>query len=89
MLLGAFGWDREHALDRVGVLGVVQREVGEQRVDRREPRVAGRDRVVAFVFEVVEERGDQRRVEIGEVQRAGRLAGLLVAKRSSSRNVWR
>ena len=73
--LGAFGWDREHAPDRVGVFWVVQREVGEQRVDRREPVVAGRDHVVASVFEVVEERGDQRRVEIGDVQGARRLAG--------------
>ena len=63
--LGAFGWDREHPGDRVGVLGVMQREVGEQRVDRGEPVVARRDRVARSVCEVVEERGDQRRVELG------------------------
>jgi hypothetical protein len=69
--LGSFRWDREHPLDRGGVLGVVQGEVGEQRVDRRESVVAGRGRVVALVFEVLEERGDQRRVEVGDVELAG------------------
>ena len=63
--------------------------VAEQRVDRREPVVAGADAVAAIVFEVVEERGDQRRVEVGDVERARRLAGALVAKPSSSRNVSR
>ena len=75
--LRPFGGDREHAGDRVGVFGVVQREVGEQRVDRREPVVAGLGRVAAICLEVIQERGDQRRVEIGDVQRAWRSAGLV------------
>ena len=75
VLGGPFVRDREHALDRVGVLGVVQREIGEQRVDRREPVVAGLDLVAAVVLEVVEERGDQRRVELRDVEFAGRGAG--------------
>ena len=51
-----------------GVLGVAQRGVAEQRVDRGQPGVAGADAVAALVFEVVEERADQRRVEVGEVE---------------------
>jgi len=77
VFLGAFVRDREHALDRVGVFGVVQREVGEQRVDRREPVVAGRDRVAAFSFEVLEERCDQCCVEVGDIEIAGLFAGPL------------
>ena len=61
----------------VGVLGVVQREVAEQRVDRREAVVAGRDRVAAIVLEVVKERGDQRRVELRDVELARRRAQAL------------
>jgi hypothetical protein len=51
--LGLLRRDREHPLDRGGVLGVLQGEVGEQRVDRREPVVAGLRRVAAVVFEVL------------------------------------
>ena len=75
--LGAFGWDRENASDRVGVFGVLQREVGEQRVDRREPVVAGPRLVAAAGLEVLEERHDQRRVELADVQRARWGAGLV------------
>jgi len=45
-------------------------------VDRREAVVAAADTVPASVLEVLEERGDQRRVELGDVQLAGQLAGL-------------
>ena len=51
------------------MLGVAQRGVAEQRVDRGEPGVAGADAVAALVLEVVQERADQRRVEIVDVQR--------------------
>ena len=87
--LGAFGWDREDASDRVGVFGVVQGEVGEQRVDRREAVVAGRDRVVAFALRW------SRNAAISGASRSAMssaLGGLpvsLVAKPSSSRNVSR
>ena len=60
-----------------GVLGVAQRGVPVERVDRRQPGVAGAGAVAAVVLEVVEERADQRRVEVGEVESAGLLAGLL------------
>jgi hypothetical protein len=44
-------------------------------VDGCETAVAGDHTVVAVVFEVVEERGDERRVEFGDVERAGGLGG--------------
>ena len=71
--LGPLVRDREYPLDRRGVLGVVERHVCEQRVDRREAVVAAADAVAAIFLEVVQERGDQRRVELGDVQLAGRL----------------
>jgi hypothetical protein len=43
-------------------------------VDRREPVVAGLGCVVAGVFEVVEEGGDHGRVELRDVEFAGRGA---------------
>jgi hypothetical protein len=58
----AFGWDLNHPTDARGVLGMPQRGVPVERVDRREARVAGPGAVASFVFEVVEERADQRRV---------------------------
>ena len=66
--VGAFGWDREHALDVVGVLGVAQGGVSVERVDRRQPRVAGPGAVARVGLEVIEERGDRGRVEIGDVE---------------------
>ena len=57
------------------MLGVMQCEVGEQRVDGRQAVVAAAGGVVPVLFEVVQERGDQRRVEVGDIQGAGRLAG--------------
>ncbi len=69
--------DREHPLDRCGVLGVVQRHVREQRMDRREAVVAAADAVAASLLEVLQERSDQRRVELCDIQFAGRLAGPL------------
>jgi hypothetical protein len=71
-----FGGDGKDALDRPGVFGVAERGVAEQRVDGSEAPVAGADGVVPVVFEVVQERGDQRRVEVGDVERRRRLAGL-------------
>jgi hypothetical protein len=56
---------------------VAQREVAEQGVDRGEPVVAGGGPVVPLVFEMMQEIGDQRRVEVGDVQLAGLFAGLL------------
>ena len=81
---GSFGRDGEHALDGAGVFGVVQGEVAEQRVDRGQAVVAGGGAVVPVAFEVVEERGDQRRVEVGDVQGAGRLAECDWRRRSTA-----
>ena len=66
--VGAFVGDREDALDDGGVGGFSVGREAEHRADRGESGVAGPDRVVPFVFEVVQERGDQRGVEIGEVE---------------------
>ena len=75
--LVALGRDRQHALDGGGVLGVAQRGPGEHGADGGQPVVAGAGAVAAAVFEVVEERGDQRGVEVGDVELAGVLAGAL------------
>jgi hypothetical protein len=80
VLLSAFGWDRKNPGDRVGALGMLQREVGEERVDRREPVVAGPGLVAAVGLAGCQERGDQRRVEIGDVEPAGWCAGALLGE---------
>jgi hypothetical protein len=71
--LGALGRDRQDTLDRACVLGVAQGKVAEQGVDRCQAAVAGRDAVAPVLLQVFQERGDQRRVEVGDVQAAGRL----------------
>jgi hypothetical protein len=68
--------DREHALDVRGVLGVAVGGEAKQRVDRRQPGVAGAHAVAALVLEVVEEPGDETGVEVADVESAGRLAEL-------------
>ena len=73
------GRDGQHPLDRRGVLGMVQRGVAEQRVDRGQAGVAGAHSVAALGFQVSQERPDQRGVQVGEVQ----LAGLGVRVRSA------
>jgi hypothetical protein len=80
MVRGAFGRDLDHAGDRRGVLGVTQRGVAVERVDRGESRVAGLAAVAAVLLKVVEERSDQRRVEITEIQLARLVAGLLLSE---------
>lgn len=76
-VLVAFGRDRHHPGDRPGVLGVAQRSEPVERMDRCEPRVTRARTVVAVVFEVVEERPDQRRVEVVEIELERLFAGLL------------
>jgi len=71
-------WKRFVGIARRGVLGVAQGGVAVERVDRRQPGVAGPRAVASVFFEVFEERADQRRVEVVEVQLEGLLAGLLV-----------
>src|SRR5664279_743395 len=75
------GWNnndacRHHPRDRVGVLGMSEGGEAVERVDRPESCVAGPGAVAAFLFEVGEERADQRRVEIVDVQLERWLAGL-------------
>ena len=66
--------DGQDAGDVVGVLGVLRGGVGEHRVDGGQPQVPGPDGVAPLVLEVVEETGDQRRAEVGEVEFRGCLA---------------
>jgi hypothetical protein len=63
--------------------------VSEQRVDRREAGVPGAEAVASVVFEVVEERGDERRVQIADVELARLAAQALGGERSSSLSVSR
>jgi hypothetical protein len=69
------GRDGQHPGDRLCVLGVLQGRVAEHGVDGGEPGVAGAGAVAAVVFEVVQERADQRRVQVGEVELARLPAG--------------
>jgi hypothetical protein len=72
------GRDGEHPCDEGGVLGMAQGREPEQRVNRRQPRVAALGAVAAFVFEVVQERADGGSVEIAESQlRRGLPAAVL------------
>jgi hypothetical protein len=63
-LVGAFGGDREHALDQAGVLGMPERAVLEERVDRGQADVARARAVAPLGLEMLEEGADQRRVEV-------------------------
>jgi hypothetical protein len=49
-------------------------------VDRRQAGVAGAGAVSPLALEVLEEGADQRRVEVGELELAGLLAGLRVGE---------
>jgi len=75
--LVAFGSDLQHSLDRHGglrltqrngVLGVAQRAVAVEGADRRQARVAGPGAAPALGLEVIQERADQRRVELVEIE---------------------
>ena len=76
-LVVALGRDRQDPLDVGGVLGVAQRRVLEQGVDRGQPGVAGPDAVAAVVLQVVQERPDRLRVQVGDVQPGRGLARAL------------
>ena len=66
--------DRQYPLDVMEVFGVSEGGVSEQRVDRCQAGVAGADAVAALALEVVEERGDQWRVQVADVELAWRVA---------------
>jgi hypothetical protein len=59
---------------------MLQGQIAEQRVDRGQAVVAGGRAVVPVAFEVVEERGDQGRVDVCDVEGTGRLRVWLAAK---------
>jgi len=88
-VVGPFRRYRQDPLDVGGVFGVTQRGEPEQGVDRGEAGVVGADVVGAVVFEMVEERRDQRRVEVVDVEPVGRLAGALPVNTISIRSVLR
>ena len=52
-----------------------QCRIGEQGVDRGQPGVAGPDAVLAVMLEMVKERADHRRVQVGEVEPARQSPG--------------
>ena len=82
----ALGWDSEHAVDEVGVLGMVQRGKAEERVHGGKPGVSGADAVVPVGLAVFEERCDEAGVEVVDLQ-LGALLILVSAKPSRSRKV--
>ena len=67
----AFGWDREHACDQRGVLGMTEAGEPVEGADRCQPGVAGADGVLPVVLEVLQERADQVGVELAEVELGG------------------
>jgi hypothetical protein len=77
----ALGRDRHHSRDRVRVLGMSERSEAVERVDRPEARVARSGTVAPLLFDVGEERADQRCVEVVEVQLERLLAGLTLGER--------
>ena len=77
----AFGSDLQDPFDRRGVLWVAQHAVAVEGADRGQAGVAGPGAAPAVGFEVVEERADQRRVELAEVELDGSIAEALRMRR--------
>ena len=78
--LVAFGGDREHPRDQSSVLGVPERAVVEEPMDGAEANVAGSGTVATVGFEVLEERADQGRVQLRELQSRRRRSGVLLGE---------
>src|SRR6266511_274041 len=72
--------DGEDALDQSRVRWLAAGREAEERVDRREPRVACPDAVAALLLEVIEEGADERRVDVREEQGGRRLADVLLGE---------
>jgi hypothetical protein len=72
------GGDREDPGDQLGVLGMPERGVAVEGVDRGQARVARLDAVGAALLEHRQERGDQLGIEDADVQVAGLDGGALV-----------
>jgi hypothetical protein len=70
------GRDGRDPLDDGRVVEVTQGREAEQGMDRGQAGVAGTDAVAALVFEMVQERADQRGVEVGDLQAGGLFPGL-------------
>jgi hypothetical protein len=64
----AFGPDLQDPFDRRGVFWMAQQAVAVERADRGQARVARPWAAAAVGFEVVEERADQRRIQLGQVE---------------------
>jgi len=64
----ALGPDLLDPLDRRGVLGVTQQAVAVEGADSGQPGVARPRAAAAVGLEVIQERADQRRVELAEVE---------------------
>jgi hypothetical protein len=79
-LAEAGGRDGQDLLDQVRVLGVAQRGVAEQRMDRGQPRVAGPRAVTAVTTQVFQEGPDEGGVEVVQAQVARLGAGALLGE---------
>ncbi len=69
--LEAFRRNRQHARDRGGVLRMANGRKAKQRADGGEPRVARANAIPVLVFTMIEERTDQRGVELRDIQVRG------------------
>ena len=67
----------QDALDHGRVLGMAQGAEQEQCMHRDQPGVPSADAVAAVAFRVAEERTDQGRVQIGDLQVGWLFAGVL------------
>ena len=72
------GLDGEDPADQGHLLRGPEGGVAEQRVDGRQPVVAGGGAVAAACLQVGEERADGDGVQVGELELGGLLAGLLL-----------
>lgn len=73
----SLGWYGEHPLDELGMLGVAQGSVAEQRVDGGQAGVARAHAVPALILQVVKKTSDQGYVEVSRVELRRLLVQLL------------
>jgi hypothetical protein len=81
--------DREDTLDQLGMLGMAERGIAEERVDRCQSRVARAGAVVPLGFEMGEEGADQLRIDVRDVELRRSLAGACLDEERSIRSVSR
>jgi hypothetical protein len=70
--LAASGRDCQRLADHGGVLESPRGGIPERRVDRGQPGVAGGAAVAPLLWPVLQERADQRGVQVGKAERATR-----------------